>query len=533
MRGWTAPLMLVFFVSACSEDVDAPATPWATEPTPEGAWRSELYPEDWTPTFSGPDGAFLHDFSWAGYRQGGALPDRWPEPMRSVLDFGADPTGAQESTAAVQAAIDALESGGTLWFPEGNYTFDGPLRIRRSNVVLGGPGPDRARLHFRRDRDHASSAEIRFEGEERLGDRVMLTRDGESRAHWVDVASSEGFIPGDPVAIGWIITEDFVEEHRMAGTWRVFLDQPKLFFRRTVTAVEPGRVRVDVPLRYASRVRDGAFLVRDEGYLRDVGLGGLGISTVVDEDAAWGTNRHHAIALHRVHDGWVRDVASFSPDGGPHHLQSGGIFVEDSRQITLADLDLRLPQNIGSGGNGYLVEVSRSNEVLVRDAIAVAGRHNFIQNWDFGTSGCVWLRTSSREGRAQDTRTSPSQVGFSEYHHSLAIANLVDHSETDDGWAAKNRRTFSSGAGHTATESVFWNLRGTGELHSWQWGLGYVIGTGPHLRVRYRMRDFDIFSGMLHTEPEDWVEGLGEAARLWPPSLYEDQRARRLAREAE
>jgi hypothetical protein len=43
----------------------------------------------------------------------------------SVLDFGADPTGATDSTAAIQAAIDAVQTntfGGTVYFPKGNYT---------------------------------------------------------------------------------------------------------------------------------------------------------------------------------------------------------------------------------------------------------------------------------------------------------------------------------------------------------------------------------------------------------------------------
>lgn len=36
----------------------------------------------------------------------------------NVLDFGADPTGAEDSTAAIQAALD---TGNTVWIPEGTY----------------------------------------------------------------------------------------------------------------------------------------------------------------------------------------------------------------------------------------------------------------------------------------------------------------------------------------------------------------------------------------------------------------------------
>jgi hypothetical protein len=46
----------------------------------------------------------------------------------SVTDFGADPTGAADSTAAIQAAWDSIKSAnGTLFFPKGTYRCDGVL----------------------------------------------------------------------------------------------------------------------------------------------------------------------------------------------------------------------------------------------------------------------------------------------------------------------------------------------------------------------------------------------------------------------
>src|SRR5688572_28387855 len=43
----------------------------------------------------------------------------------NVLDFGADPTGARDSTAKIQAAINAAGAGGCLLFPEGIYACVG------------------------------------------------------------------------------------------------------------------------------------------------------------------------------------------------------------------------------------------------------------------------------------------------------------------------------------------------------------------------------------------------------------------------
>lgn len=58
----------------------------------------------------------------------------------SVDDFGADPTGATDSTAAIQAGIDYLASvgGGTLEFGRGTYSVT--FITRKTNVRLNGAG---------------------------------------------------------------------------------------------------------------------------------------------------------------------------------------------------------------------------------------------------------------------------------------------------------------------------------------------------------------------------------------------------------
>ena len=89
-----------------------------------------------------------------------------------------------------------------------------------------------------------------------------------------------------------------------------------------------------------------------------------------------------------------------------------------------------------------------------------------------------------------------------------------------------NRLAWSSGAGHTATESVFWNLQGTGTLTSYQFGRGYVVGTDV---AEVLTEVFDVYES-ARTAPEDFTEGLGQAATLEPASLYEDQKMRRTGR---
>ena len=135
-------------------------------------------------------------------------------------------------------------------------------------------------------------------------------------------------------------------------------------------------------------------------------------------------------ALEDVKDAWVRHVASFASPYAPaagYHLQNGGLDVLESKRVTVTDTTLEKAQNRGDGGSGYLYEVYTSNEVLIRDSEGVAGRHNFIQNWDFGTTGCVFLRDRSAEGLAFAAIDDKyPQNGTSEFHHSLAMACLID-----------------------------------------------------------------------------------------------------------
>jgi hypothetical protein len=58
-----------------------------------------------------------------------------PAAARSVLDFGADPSGRRNSLAAFRKAA---AKGGTVWIPPGTYRLDGHLVVDR--VTLAGAG---------------------------------------------------------------------------------------------------------------------------------------------------------------------------------------------------------------------------------------------------------------------------------------------------------------------------------------------------------------------------------------------------------
>jgi len=84
--------------------------------------------------------------SLVGYTQGGtgAVATTVQAKLRqtvSVLDFGADPTGATDSTTAIQAAITAAPQGGAVYVPNGTYKVSDALVIDKALTIYGdGPG---------------------------------------------------------------------------------------------------------------------------------------------------------------------------------------------------------------------------------------------------------------------------------------------------------------------------------------------------------------------------------------------------------
>lgn len=497
---------------------------------PSSVWRSSLYPSTWIPGLRDANDRGVADFSYAGYRHG-ELPPSPSWPTLNLVDFGADPRGASPSDAAFAEALAAAPpSGAILEFPAGRYRFDGRIQVARGNLLVRGAGPHNTFLRFTQTDGMDYGGHIEFAATLTTVHETPLSASASRDETTVELADASVFVPGDDVLVGWTLTDAFIERYGMQEPWAPRAREWKPFFRRTVVSVGPDGLDLYVPLRYEALTRDGASIRRVQGYLSDVGLEGISISNATDVGTAWAHTQVAAIEFRHVKDGWIREVESYAAGPEAAHLQSKGISVVGSLRVSVLDSVMQDPQHRGEGGNGYLFEVSQSSEVLFADVVARNGRHNFIQNWEFGTSGCVFLRCHSEGSVAYLGQNLPSPLpAYSEFHHSLAMANLIDDCVLEDGWSAINRGMWSSGSGVSATESVFWNPSGAGRVLSKQAGHGYVVApqamdvdtslSGPH------------FFPQEMTAPEDFVERVPLDTELEPPSLYEDQRARRLERE--
>ena len=69
----------------------------------------------------------------------GGIPNRTTIGKNAVTDYGADPSGATDSTAAIQKAINNARTGQVVYIPAGTYNIAGNI-TPRSNVTLRGAG---------------------------------------------------------------------------------------------------------------------------------------------------------------------------------------------------------------------------------------------------------------------------------------------------------------------------------------------------------------------------------------------------------
>ncbi|MCC5829558.1 MAG: hypothetical protein JJU36_08925 [Phycisphaeraceae bacterium] len=543
----------------------------ADEPTgddPERMWRSELYPDDWSPptvdSHNFATDKLIQDFSYAGYRRGDQPLPRVQGPVFNVNDsrFGADPSGEADSTEAIQRAIDAAAAagGGVVMLPAGTYRLtvnDGAaLRIRSGNIVLRGDGPDKTFL-LNETRSMRSSAIISVAGPADANWRnprapsTPITRDLMGPTRRVPVAETGLFEVGGYVVVLADVTPEWVREHH-EPEWlghEARLGGPAYYRRVTAIDAQAGVIEIDAPTRYDLRRRDHARVAAAGSMPGEIGLEDFAIGNMqIDDRDGWGEEdyrREHtaagrahasaAIRMTRVHDSWIRNVHSFRAEGNNTgtHILSNGILLNWCRGITIADCRFGFGQYGGGGGNGYMYRLTNCNECLVLNSVAEFSRHGFVLS-HMASSGNVFHRCVDRDtGLATGATGRQRTAGRSSDHHMhLSHSNLFDQCIGRSSWFQAAYRPFGSVPRHnlTAAHSVFWNTRGEGEggpiVHSEQARYGYVIGTqGPRSAVRTSGR------GGEKTDPPDHVEGIGRGAFLQPQSLYLDQVQRRRDRE--
>ena len=530
---------------------------------PAAAWESTLYDSNWKP-FPALDfytDKLIQDFSYAGYHRGEiAIPDVAAPVFDVVTSFGADPTGTSDSTAAIQAAIDAAESagGGVVFLPAGTYLVapgtgnNFALEIRASSVVLRGAGKGQTFL-LCTAYDMRSKKVIQVTGSSpywgwNSGTAYSITADLAGPTLEIPVSEVSPFSVGDWIVIRTDVTAAWINEHKEPLWLGYEASLGGLRYYRRVVAIdaEQNRLTIDAPTRYAIKTRDNARVYIRNNSLSEVGLEDFSIGNIQHPGNNWGesdysdetksaydTHASYLMSWRNVRDSWIRRVDTFQAAGNTSgaHLLSNGLLLSECRGVTVEDCHFQRPQYGGGGGNGYMFRLSNANECLLQRCTAEFSRHGIVFS-HMGSSGnvihdCLDKDTGKATGSSGSYNTSGKA---SDHHMRFSHSNLVDVCTVRNSWFTAHYRPFGTDPKHnlTSAHTVFWNLLGESSpigkvVHSQQSRYGYVIGTrGAVTAVETGG------SSTEKTDPVDHVEGTGQGDSLDPHSLYLDQFRKRL-----
>ena len=541
-------------------------------------WRSALYPTSWQPPAATANFAtdqIIQDFSYAGYHRGEVPIPNPSSPVFTVTDpaYGADPTGAQDSTAAIQTAIDAAQTAGdgVVYFPAGTYKVAPPagkdyaLRISASGVVLRGAGTSSTKILNSTSNMRGKSiilvqADLPLDWRVASGAGSALASNLTGPATAIPVADASIFSVGEWVSVHCDATDAWANEQLESDWVGQGATLGGLAYLRKVTAVDTGTntVTVDIPTRFALKTRDNARVDPVATPLTEIGLENFSIGNVQSsKTTGWGEDDYatsgagayechasYAIYVTGAADSWIRNVSSFQPAGNTStaHLLSNGIRLTFCRTMTLQGCSLQRPQYGGGGGNGYLYRLDDSGDNLLQDCTATFARHGFIFA-EMATSGNVLYHCVDSQTARYTGSTGSVVAGGqgSEHHMHFSHSNLVDSCTADSSFFLAVYRPFGTNPKHdlTAAHSVFWNTLGRGDttwvgaegsyvVASQQARYGYVIGTrGTRNQVLTSLYYHSVDS-TTKTAPVDFVEGVGQGDDLAPASLYEDQVERRI-----
>lgn len=533
------------------------------------AWRSTLYPVTWTSPgigFGFETAKIIQDFSYAGYGDGAAsLPTGGQIfNVRTTVIAGsgfADNTGNSDSTAAIQAYINACKNngGGVVLLPAGTYkvscgTGSSALRVSSDNVIIRGEGKGVTKIVNTTTNMRGKSVILFAPAGNPTQETAVNLRADHLRPYTrILVANASGFQVGDLVELAWDFTPEWIAENNQQSFWTsTDKPNPALYVRR-ITAVDVAgkAVTINAPTRYYMKMRDNARIYKIGNRLRECGIERLSIGNLDTTASGFGESDYTvaSTAGYQVHEAslikmaytincFMHQIESFDPEGtGDSHMLSCGVVLHRAANTSVQFVTMQKPQYGGGGGNGYMFKVLGC-ENLFNQCSALYSRHGFSLT-SSSTSGNVFYKCSdSFSGLAAGTPASGRYVtgGYgSDTHGDFTHSNLWDScSVTESQWEAFHRGTESGNAGATSAHGVFWNTEGGKQslthvnasghcIITNQAEYGYVIGTkGLTSGVK------STISSGTNMAPADHVEGVGSGATLEPQSLWIDQKERRL-----
>ncbi|MEU2131078.1 glycosyl hydrolase family 28-related protein [Streptomyces sp. NPDC018352] len=494
----------------------------------------------------------------AGYRGGSHLPRRTGRGFTAdVRRYGAKPDGSADAAPAINRAIAAAgeRGGGTVLIPEGTYRIDDIIRIGHSDVVVRGAGSGRTKLYATRnlteligaygsryggdksswswaggliwlcpkDRWASLTEAIRakdwpFEGwtgnrrdewrtltavaPARRGDRSVTVDDptGLRRGGLVllRLADDAGHTLLEHMAGGGPGPEVYRWDDKTKLTSYVPYEWPV-----RVTSVHGRRVTLERPLPLDVRPEWDPRLTTLVTPLTGSGVSGLTLEAVETPQSPHLLDKgYNGVAFQCAYDCWADDITVRHVDNGFGLVAASACTL---RRTKVAGRGSHHPYYCREGSHDNLIE---DFTVERRTVPAPAGTQLHGINVEGLSSHNVWSRGVMEMGTFDSHRGMP----FAGVRTDITVENNGRH-----GGDASAGPLFGARFTH-------WNIRVT----NGRAGLMRIDGLAPYSATvgisevtEFDQIDVPDFTGDLHTRLEEY--GTPEA--VWPPNLYEAQRA--------
>jgi len=285
-----------------------------------------------------------------------------PAGSISLTDYGADPSGAADSTTALRNAISAASSQGKiLWAPPGKYKLSGQINV--NNVTIQGAGMWYTTFWF----INGSGNNMGFFGSwpptpstnVHLSDFSIL---GEvvSRVDSDQTNGIGGALSNSTITNVWI-------EHTKCGMW---LDGP--FDNLTISGVRIRNVLAD-GINFHRAVTNSTVT---QSFFRNTGDDALAMWSHTDTTSS--PNANNSFTYNRV------EIP----------ILANGIAIYGGRDITVSNNYVADQQAEGGGihvGNRFSPIYPVAGTITIKDNVIVrSGSMDYYNAWNFGT-GALWF----------------------------------------------------------------------------------------------------------------------------------------------
>ena len=393
-------------------------------------------------------------YAEAGYDFGADLP-KSPTATCSVADFGAKPNDKLDDTDAFEKA---LEKGGVISIPAGEFTLSRRLYVRKPGTGILGAGATKTRLRFTKSLEDLEPSPTKntggkettrwswigglltFQGTSRNGSSQALApaKRGDTK---VTLRAASTFKAGQEVVLTLQGGGDKLVRHIYAGDpgKASKLKPPaQVEMAARIASVEGMVVTLNAPL-LVDLPEDLSPTIADAGARDDYGLRGVGFVLVASayhghfKEDGW-----NPLEFHDVHHGWMEDLLFSGVDSGP--------FISGSH-VTVRHVLLEAGRPVGPGG------------FIGHHGITFAGQAHRLEEFEFkarfhhDVSFSPWTNGNVvRAGTGVDLTL--------DFHKQGPFANLITNVTSANG-----ANFFACGGGDdlgldAGAWNIFWNLKG-------------------------------------------------------------------------